>query len=152
MPSIDWHRSCPADQHLGVTEGKKPPGVSWETWVDKQLADGRAQGLFDDLPGAGKPLPGLDGSRDDLWWLKRKLREENLTVPLPPQLQIRKDVRDFLDSLPHIAAEDAVRDLITNLNHRIREINRTVITGPPTTLMPYDVDGIVDRWRLAREG
>jgi hypothetical protein len=135
-----------------MAEGRKPPGVSWQSWVDKQIAEGREQGLFDDLPGTGKPLRGLDGPRDDLWWLKKKLKDEDVAVPLPPQLQIRKDVSDFLDSLAHIADEATVRDLIANLNHRIREINRTVVSGPPTTLMPYDVERIVARWQEARAG
>lgn len=130
--------------------GRKPPGVSWQSFVEQQIAEGRAAGLFDDLPGTGKPLAGLDGPRDNLWWLKRKLRDEDVAVPLPPQLQIRKDARELLDSLPHLPDEATVRELLANLNHRIREINRTVVSGPPTTLMPYDVDDMVARWREAR--
>ncbi|MGK5171412.1 DnaJ family domain-containing protein [Geodermatophilus sp. CPCC 205761] len=36
---------------------RKPPGMSFETWVDQQLAQARARGAFDDLDGAGRPLP-----------------------------------------------------------------------------------------------
>jgi len=31
--------------------------MSFETWVDSQIARAREEGAFDDLDGAGKPLP-----------------------------------------------------------------------------------------------
>ena len=36
---------------------RKPPGTSWETWIDAQIRVAMEQGAFDNLPGAGKPLP-----------------------------------------------------------------------------------------------
>ena len=36
------------------------------------------QDAFDNLPGAGKPIPDLDESYDENWWLKKYLRRENL--------------------------------------------------------------------------
>ena len=37
------------------------------------------RGDFDNLPGAGKPLPGLgDGRHDPDWWLRRKIEREQL--------------------------------------------------------------------------
>jgi hypothetical protein len=33
---------------------------------------------FDDLPGLGKPSPLIDEPYDPLWWVRRKLRQENL--------------------------------------------------------------------------
>ena len=128
---------------------RKPPGLAWESWVEQQIRAAQAEGLFDDLPGHGKPLAGIDEPRDDLWWLKAKLRREPVTVPLPPQLQLRKDVDDFRAALPSVADEETVRQLVANLNHRIREINRTTVSGPPTTVAPLDVDGVIERWRAA---
>lgn len=129
---------------------RKPPGVSWQSWIDKQIEEGERTGAFDDLPGRGKPIDDLDQPRDDAWWIKRKLAREQVEVPLPPQLQLRKDVRDFLDSLPAIEDEATVVARITALNERIREVNRTTVTGPPTTLFAYDVGEIVERWRASR--
>jgi hypothetical protein len=128
----------------------KPPGLAWESRVEQQLRAAEAQGFFDDLPGHGKRLEGLDEPRDDLWWLKAKLRREQVVVPLPPQLQVRKDVDEFRSALPHIADEATVRQLATNLDHRIREINRTTVSGPPTTVAPLDVETVVALWRAAR--
>ena len=135
---------------IAVVSQRKPPGLAWESFVEQQIRAAEADGLFDDLPGRGKPLPGIDDPHDDLWWVKAKLRREPVSVPLPPQLQVRKDVDDFRASLPHIADEATVRELVTNLNHRIREINRTTVSGPPTTVAPIDVDTLLETWRTAR--
>ena len=130
---------------------RKPPGLAWESWVDQQIRVAQADGLFDDLPGRGKPLEGIDDGHDDLWWLRVKLRREQVVVPLPPQLQVRKDVDEFRQALPHVADEATVRDLAANLNHRIREVNRTTVSGPPTTVAPLDVEALVATWAAARQ-
>ncbi|WNI16501.1 DnaJ family domain-containing protein [Actinacidiphila sp. ITFR-21] len=39
---------------------RKPPGVSFESWTDKQIREAEARGAFADLPGVGKPLPALN--------------------------------------------------------------------------------------------
>jgi hypothetical protein len=39
---------------------RKPPGMSFETWVEHQISKGLERGDFDDLPGAGRPLPYRD--------------------------------------------------------------------------------------------
>jgi hypothetical protein len=35
---------------------RKPPGMSFESWVDKQIREATERGEFDGLPGAGKPI------------------------------------------------------------------------------------------------
>lgn len=35
-------------------------------------------GEFDNLPGFGKPSPLIDEPYDPLWWVRRKLQQENL--------------------------------------------------------------------------
>ena len=35
-------------------------------------------GEFDNLPGLGKPSPLIDEPYDPWWWIRRKLRQENL--------------------------------------------------------------------------
>ncbi|MEX2420577.1 MAG: methylmalonyl-CoA mutase family protein, partial [Actinomycetota bacterium] len=34
----------------------KPPGVNWESWVERQIREGMERGEFDNLPGLGQPL------------------------------------------------------------------------------------------------
>ena len=128
---------------------RKPPGVSWESWVDRQVREAQEQGAFDDLPGKGKPIPDLDAPYDELWWAKQKLRRENLSV-LPPTLALRKEVEDALDQLADQPNESAVRELVTHLNASIVRVNATAIDGPPLRLLPLDADDVVRRWRSAR--
>jgi len=45
---------------------QKPPGMSWESWIDQQIREAREAGLFDNLPGAGKPLANLTDEYDPL--------------------------------------------------------------------------------------
>jgi hypothetical protein len=46
---------------------RKPPGVGWESWIDKQIREAEERGEFEDLPGAGQPIPDLDKPFDELW-------------------------------------------------------------------------------------
>lgn len=61
-----------------------PPPSTFESWIEREIREAQERGVFDDLPGAGKPLPGLDEPHDPLWWVKRKIRDENLSL-LPDQ-------------------------------------------------------------------
>jgi hypothetical protein len=125
---------------------RKPPGVSWQSWIDRQIEAGRAEGRFDDLPGHGKPIRGIERPRDELWWVRDKLRREGVDH-LPPSLQILRDAAEAERRALAASTEADVRRIIEEVNERIRNLNRTSISGPPTTLMPFDVDEVVDRWR-----
>ena len=50
------------------------------------------QRQFDDLPGAGKPIPGLGDHHDPDWWIRRKIERENLTGLGPPVVTKPRDV------------------------------------------------------------
>jgi hypothetical protein len=39
----------------------------------------REEGKFDNLPGAGKPIPDLDDAYDPDWWLQKKMKEDDLS-------------------------------------------------------------------------
>lgn len=43
---------------------RKPSGASFESWIDRQIREARERGDFDNLPGAGKRIPGLDQPYD----------------------------------------------------------------------------------------
>jgi hypothetical protein len=75
-------------EHHTMTD-RKPPGVDFGTWVERKIREAAERGAFDNLPGAGKPIPDLDTPHDELWWIKRKLREEGL-AHLPPTIALRK--------------------------------------------------------------
>lgn len=50
-----------------------------ESLVERRIREAQEQGLFDDLPGHGQPLPDIDLA-DESWWLRRKLEAEGLTA------------------------------------------------------------------------
>ncbi|HET6908678.1 MAG TPA: DUF1992 domain-containing protein [Mycobacteriales bacterium] len=128
---------------------RKPPGVKWESWIDQQIRDAESRGAFEDLPGKGKPIEDLDQPLDELWWVRRKLRDEGVSF-LPPALAIRRELEATRPLIAAATSEDAVRRLVEDINTRIREVNRRAVSGPPTTVMPLDLDEELTRWRAAR--
>lgn len=129
--------------------GRKPPGMTWETWIDRQIRQGMENGDFDNLPGHGRPLPDLDTVHDEMWWVRKKLRREQVSF-LPPTLAIRKELDDTLEAVAAAATEAEVRALVAGINARIRQVNATATAGPPSTVGPLDVERVVERWRAAR--
>jgi hypothetical protein len=132
-----------------VTE-RKPVGVSWESWIDRQIREAQQRGEFDNLPGAGKPIDGLDRPHDEMWWVRKLLKKENLSFT-PPTIALRKSVEDFLDRVGEQESEAAVRLLASTLNAKIADANSKATSGPPSNLMPLDVERVVATWRNLRQ-
>jgi hypothetical protein len=130
---------------------RRPTLADWENWVERQIREGIERGEFDNLPGAGKPLAGLDGPRDEEWWVKEKLRREHVSH-LPPALAVRKELEVALARIAEATSEDVVRQIVAEINDRIVHVNSRTITGPPSTLMPLDVELVVQRWTATRSG
>jgi hypothetical protein len=129
---------------------RKPPGIGFQTWVERQIREAMERGEFDNLPGAGKPIPDLDKPHDELWWVKQKLRREHLSY-LPPTLALRKEAEDALAAALQARSERQVRRILTAINRKIAEGNRTAASGPPLNLTPYDVDRVVGDWRQRQQ-
>jgi hypothetical protein len=125
---------------------RKPPDLSWESWIDRQIREAEERGEFADLPGAGKPIPDLDKPFDELWWVKAKLAREGLSY-MPPSVALRKEAHDALEAAACAKSEAEVRQLIADVNQKIREANRRGIRGPSLMLMPFDVEQVVRDWR-----
>jgi hypothetical protein len=125
---------------------RKPPGVSFETWIDRQIREATERGEFDDLPGTGKPIADLNRPYDEMWWLRQKMQRENLSY-LPPTLALRKEAEEALAAASRAASEPEVRRIVADINDKIREANRKPTAGPPTDLAPYDVERVVRDWR-----
>ena len=129
---------------------RKPPGIGFQTWVERQIREATERGEFDNLPGAGKPIPDLDKPHDELWWVKDKLRREHLSW-LPPTLALRKEAEDALAAALAARSERQVRRILAAINHKITEGNRKAASGPPLNLMPFDVDRVVGDWRQRQQ-
>ncbi|MEU5413187.1 DUF1992 domain-containing protein [Streptomyces clavifer] len=128
---------------------RKPVGVSFESWVDKQIREAEQRGDFSGLPGFGKPIPGLDRPYDAEWWIKDKMRREGVSV-LPPSLTLRKEAEDAREAVSGAGTEAEVRRILTEVNDRIRMALLMPPEGPPLNLRPFDVDAVVGEWREQR--
>jgi len=121
-----------------------------EDWVERQIRQAQERGDFDDLPGAGKPIPKRPGGT--LEWVANKLREENIdsTALLPPSLALHKEVENLQERLASERSEQAVRDIVLDLNARIARAHREPPAGPPLRIGPVDLDEAVRSWRDRR--
>jgi hypothetical protein len=128
---------------------RKPPDKTWESFVEEQIRQAYQDGEFDNLPGFGKPIASLDEPHDDDWWLKQKLKQENLSA-LPPGLAIRVEVHKTLAHIATLSNEAAVREAVEELNEKIRKANYNALWGPPSTTMPLSSDEVVAQWHERR--
>jgi hypothetical protein len=128
---------------------RKPPGLPFESWVDKQIREAAERGEFEDLPGAGKPLKGEGRPYDEMWWVKEKMARENLSY-LPPSLALRKEVQDARADALGAASEPQLRRIVAAVNEKIDAALRTPIEGPPLNLRPLDAEELVREWRGTR--
>jgi hypothetical protein len=128
---------------------RKPAGVAWESWVEERIRESMDRGEFDDLPGAGKPLPNIDQPHDEMWWIKEKLRREKVSI-LPPALAVRRELEDALERIAKADTESAVRRIVAAINERIVQVNSQTTSGLPTSVMPLNVDRVIQGWRNRR--
>lgn len=131
---------------------RKPPDVSFEDWIERQIRTAQEGGAFDDLPGAGKPIPNTGRVDDELDWIAKKVKRENLDTSalLPPSLALPKELEDLPARVSRERSEEKVREIVLDLNERIRQEHRRPHHGPPLRAMPVDVEKIVEAWKQRR--
>jgi len=130
---------------------RKPPGTSFTSWIDQQISEAAERGAFDDLPGAGKPIPrrGQDETGTEAW-LRQYLRREGVSAAelLPTPLRLRKEVERLTGAVRELHSEEQVREIVADLNGRIAEWRR-IPQGPPIFLPLVDEEQMVRTWREA---
>ncbi len=131
-----------------MADPKRRSGESYEAYAERLIREAQAAGEFDGLP-RGKPLPLTGGPPPEGWWAKEKLRREKLS-DLPASIAIRFEAERAVADALRQTDERLVRERLDLLNGKIRRLNATHVSGPPTTLAPLDVDAIVARWRALR--
>ncbi|GAB3410618.1 DnaJ family domain-containing protein [Flindersiella endophytica] len=131
---------------------RKPPGMGFETWIDKQIREAEERGEFDNLPGAGKPIPDIDRPYDEMRWVANWVRREGVPTEalLPTPLQLRKEIHDLPGAVRSLRTEQAVRAKIDELNKRIRDWTLVPRGGPQIAVFPVEADEVVDQWRADR--
>ncbi|MFF3356525.1 DUF1992 domain-containing protein [Streptomyces sp. NPDC002917] len=128
---------------------RKPAGVSFESWVDKQIREAEQRGDFSQLPGFGKPLPGIDRPYDETWWIKAKMQREGVSM-LPPALALRKEAEDTRAAVSEARSEAEVRRMLAAVNEKIEAAIRRPPPGPLLNMGPFDIDAVVEEWRAER--
>jgi hypothetical protein len=133
---------------------RKPPPMKFSTWIDQQVADAERRGVFDDLPGAGKPLSLRPGAPDGDYgqaWLRDYARREGVPAEemLPTPLRLRREIERLAETAGEFRSEQEVREAAADLNRRIVEWRRIPV-GPPVHVRLVNADDLVARWRAAR--
>jgi hypothetical protein len=118
--------------------------------VELRIQQAMRRGDFDDLPGAGRPLP-TSATHDPDWWIRRKIEREQLTGLGPPALTLRTEDAGLDDRLDALGSERAVREHLDDFNRRVVEARRQLLGGPPVVTATRDVDAEVARWRTRRD-
>ena len=129
---------------------RKPPEISFASWIDQRINEAAERGAFDNLPGAGKPLPNRGEADDGQAWLRDYLRREGVSAEemLPVPLRLRKEVERLTATVQDLRSEQEVREVVEELNQRIRQWRRIPV-GPPVPVSLVDEETMVARWRDA---
>jgi hypothetical protein len=125
--------------------------MPYESWVERQIREATERGEFDNLSGRGKPIKGLTGHDEENWWIKAYLEREQLPLPLPTSLALRKEVKELPETLADVTEEESVREIVRDLNHRIAISHRIRVDGPPILVRIVDVERAVEDWRRRRQ-
>lgn len=130
---------------------RKPVGVNFETWIDRQIRDAAERGEFDNLPGAGRPLPGAGRQDDENWWLNSYLAREGVTgdVLLPPAVLLRREAEELPQVVRRMRSEAEVREAVADLNRRIVECMRQP-SELRISVRPVNTEQVVGEWRAAQ--
>jgi Domain of unknown function (DUF1992) len=130
---------------------RKPADMSFTSWIDKQIAEATERGAFDNLPGAGKPIPHHGDEDAAQAWLRGYLRREGLSAEalLPAPLRLRKAVDRLAAEVVGMRSEREVREAVGELNYQICEWRRIPL-GPPIFVPLVDDEAMVSRWRGAQ--
>lgn len=125
--------------------------MTFTSWIDQQIAEAAERGAFDNLPGAGQPLPKRPENDDGMSWIREKLAREGVSADelLPPPLKLRKERQRLLDNVTGFASEQDLLASVSALNMRIAEWRRIPV-GPPVHVPLVDKDAVLSQWRDAR--
>jgi hypothetical protein len=131
---------------------RKPREMSFTSWIDQQVADAEKRGLFDDLPGAGKPLEiRPEGGDYGQAWVRDYAAREGVPPEefLPAPLRLRREIERLAETAGEMRSEAEVRDTVADLNRRIVEWRRIPV-GPPVHVRLVDGEEMVARWRATQ--
>ena len=97
--------------------------------IEKRILEAQKKGEFDDLPGTGEPISIEDDSHvpEDLRLTYKILKNANC---VPPEIQLRKDIRKMEDMLEGMSDEKEKYRHIKRINFKIMQLNTMGKTSP----------------------
>src|ERR1700690_1156126 len=100
---------------------RRPPQHSFPTWIDQQIADAEKRGVFDNLPGQGKPLnlKPTGGDYGDAW-VRDYARREGVRPDefLPTPLKLRREIEKLTEVVGEFRSEEEIREVAGDINRR----------------------------------
>lgn len=140
------------DRAVGAGTGASDAAnaVDRAAYVETAIQQAIRRGEFDDLPGAGRPIPDLGSSHDPDWWIRRKIQTEQLSGLGPPALRLRVEDAELEARLDDLSREDDVREAVDDFNRRVVEARRQLLGGPPVVTPTRDVEHEVAAWAARR--
>lgn len=118
--------------------------------VETAIQQAIRRGDFDDLPGAGKPIPGLGSTTDPDWWIRRKIERERLTGLGPPALTLRTEYAGLMERVDGMSSATDVREHLEDFNRRVIDARRQLLGGPPVVTPTVDIEEWVAAWHARR--
>ncbi len=131
-------------------ERQKRKKVDDAARVEYLIRDAMAQGKFDNLKYAGKPIPGLGDAYDPDWWVKGLIQRENISGMGPKAFLLRAEDAELDGRLDALFSEKQVRDLVEDFNARVIDARRQLQGGPPVVTKARDVEAELEHWRHRR--
>ncbi|MGH2874708.1 MAG: DUF1992 domain-containing protein [Solirubrobacteraceae bacterium] len=121
--------------------------------IGKLIRQAEERGSFDDLPGAGKPLPPeAEVVGDPDWWIKSVAQREGIgRYALPVPLALRKEAQDLRAGMVESRSEAHVRELVADYNARAHKAQREPHEGPSVVIPLVEADDAVAAWREQRK-
>jgi len=100
--------------------------------------------MFDDLPGAGRPIRDLDRIRQPGWWATRLVKNER---SLMKSETLEREIALAMPAIWRLETAPAVIARVGELNTLIDRYNRSTTLDRRTRLDPADM---VERWQVVR--
>jgi DnaJ-like protein len=131
---------------------RKPPGMTFETWVEQQIRRASDEGAFDGLSLTGKPLPRRDREKSSYEWALEWARreEDDVAAMLPTGLALRKEREQLPGLIARQTSEVAVRALVQAHNERVDQYYRRPVEGVWVPVGMADLDQELAAWRANR--
>lgn len=123
-------------------------GAALHRLADRKIEQAIAEGKFDRLEGAGKPLdlepmPAEENARLR-WWAVRILKQNDVT---PDEVRWRKQIETYKDELDVATTEKRVADLTTLVNALVRRLNTLGTNAMQTAVVPMSLEGELAKLR-----